>query len=431
MTTPREPYVSQDEAMLQDASRDMQIDAPLQPQVADSPSPPSRGGKKALLAIGIIILLVGLGMAGWLFARKNSPTTATVAKKTTNSDTSEVKTQTLLANTIAYAFKATDKDPFSIYSRPAIGGDRKEALVLDKKLIPLSSDVRGQSTVFNTDDGIYTSVDSGKTYKKIINLSAGQQVTSIKFSTTGQHIAYGYLAAADGKNVVKSVDLNGQNPTDLFSSDKAGVYVYAWNEIKNQIAFGEGCYGCDGHPSSYTLRDLKTKTNKDLLGALSKAIIVQSVSVSDDLSKVIYVAANADSGSAALSAGGAPYVVTEYDVSAAKAGFTKSIGTKGEKNPNGTDKYRTILVGFTIGTSKAYYADGATLYTLGDGGPKELVTVDKPILRILYVSDTNLIFGYGAESSDYNLINYGISDKKSTTIFQGDNNTVIFGVTTK
>ena len=236
------------------------------------------------------------------------------------------------------------------------------------------------------------------------------------------------------KNTVKTIGVDGKASTDLFTSDEAGVFMYGWNDSTNQVFYSKGCYNCDGSPSTYTLYDVKAKQGKEikLKTDAQKSYYIAGVAISDDMTKIVNVTAAPDTGSdVALSAGVAPYTVQTYDVKAGKLSTAATIGSKGEKNSNGTLKTYDVMTGFMAHSNTPYYAVGSNVYKIAGDKPTILYQADSPIFNVSYVSDTNVFAGSGKSSSDYTLYNYVVADKNATNIFNCDNQTIVIGVTDK
>lgn len=424
----------QEEELLQSAAEGVD-EADDQPSRGVKPTvPPKKSKKKPLLFLLILVLVALLGGGVWYFLQNHksaSSANATSKQNQTSTTTTPALTHTL--STVVYAFRASEKEPYSLYYRPALGGDRKEALKLSTSAVVSYYDTRGSNVVVASDDGIYSSTDQGKTYKKVIVLNTGQQVTSLKLSTDGSSMVYGLLEAGSGKNTVKSADLDGKNQADLFIADTAGVFIYAWNKAQQRIFYDQGCYFCDGNVPTGLLRDIKAKTVTKVLGP-DKINLATNPVISDDFSTIIYVEGVPVDPSLIDGLGlnaAAPYTVVVFNVKDGKATKLPPIGTKNEKNTNGTVKYRNFSLGFVAGTATPYYAEGMELNLVKDAKPSLLYKADQPFLDVSYVSDTNVLASTGTDTSDFLLANYSLADKKTTKIFMGDNNTVIFGVTEK
>ncbi len=392
-------------------------------------SPKSNKSKIWLLFAVVIIIVLAVGY-WFLIHNKKSKS----ASSNTTSQSQTVQTaNSFTPNTVAYAFKSKDTDPLIMYNRPAAGGDRTTAKSLANSEAITDSDVSGSNVVVASANALYASTDSGKTYTSILNLTGNAQLTSLKFSSDGQHIVFGYLPGTGGKNTVKITDLKGQNSKDLFTSTVNGVFIIAYNATKQQIIYQEGCFNCDGGPGLPVLRDLKTTKASDLISGL-KADELASVAVSSDFSTLVYAKASENSTAPQKALGvftGAPYTINSLNITNNKLIQIASFGVKGEKNTNGTLKSRQVQVGFVAGTNTPYYSNDTQLDTVKSGSPSLVYETTQPILIVQFVNEKQILAGYGTDTSDYTFVNYAIQSKKATTILQGDNNTIIFGVTTQ
>ncbi len=434
------PTYSKEDELLKDASKD--LEEPFFEE--ESQKPKKHHSKKPLLVLLVLVLLGGLGAGGWylvvkkqIFAKKNSPVASTTSKTSTQPAAQPSVNQDLSPSTVAYAYRDSTSVPYTLYYRPAAGGDRTEVMKLPKDFNIAYHDAQRGSVAFGSDSAVYVSADAGKSYAKIYETSAGGAITSVKLSAEGDRVAIG-LVPNFGSNVkggVFSVDLQGKDKKDLFDADKYAIYTIGWSSGKQKMAYAEGCYGCDGSRSAYKMRDLKTKNASDLIPGGDIKTLGFAQSISDDMTKLIYVESTYDP---AIKVDGpveyyssAPFKVKVLDYATSKTATIATIGTKNEKNANGTEKTRQFYTGFNSGSTKAYYAEGTSLYGVDGGSQSTLFTAGQPILGVGYVGKDQLLTWYGKDTSDFVLVNYGLSAKKETKIFGGDNNTVVLGVTTK
>ncbi len=388
--------------------------------------------KKKLLIVGLVILLIAGAAYWWFFAKdKNSKTTSQPSQ---TSQQLQSTNNSLTPNTVVYAFRAKDSDPFVVYWRPAEGGSRTDALKLEKGDILDSYDVEGAKVVFATKSGIYLSTDSGKSYKivTIINNSNPQTaVTSLKFSTEGNNIVYALLDGVSSKNTVKSINLDGTGSKDLFVGASGGVFLQRYSAKQQKIIYREGCYYCDGTPALPVERDLKTGSITKLMSTANAGEITD-LATSDDLSTIVY----AESTTVPSEDGPgpsffAPITIFKLDVASNKISKVTTFGSAGEKNANGSLKTHQIIVGFLTGTNNPYYTNDNSLYTVNSTSNSLTYQATKELLYVSFVGDNNVIAGSGASTSEFILSNYDTTNKKSATIFTGDNNTILFGVTTR
>ncbi len=435
MSTRRSSFVTREDELLQDASKGV-ADEPSSTPVQAKASKANRSVKKPLIALLIVAVLAGGGFAGWkILTKKSNQTTSSSTGIQTPNVQSQTANQLVPAN-VAYAYRASSGDAYTAYLRPAAGGDRSESLVGFSKLEPNASDVRGTSVAFATDDAIFASGDGGKSYKKIKELKAGEQVTSLRLSTDGTAIAYAFLSEVGGKNTAKSMDLQGKDLGELFSSDKAGIFIYQWNKNSQKIFYGEGCYNCDGNTPGDIVRDLKTSKTSNPVTKGQKLNLETQPAISDDFSTIVYVEGQPVSTSNDAGLGDfadPPYKVTVLDVKSGEAKTVATIGQKDAKNPNGTKKDWTIQTGFVAGSATPYYAAEGTLYKITNGTTESLLPTGQNIRDVYFVGDKVAILSTAKDStsSDFDLQTFNISTTKNTLILQGDANTSIFGVVTK
>ncbi len=394
---------------------------------------PPQGGHKYYRGPIIAALVVIIAVLVWLLIlKKPTKPHQTTTSTSTNSSQSSTAIPTTPDN-VAYAFKAKSSDPYSVYIRPAGGGARISAKTLVSSESISGSDVWGSNVAFSTDKGIYVSTDSGRDYTLVLSLTGGADITSLKISSDGLRIAYGYLSGVGAQNTVKSIDLSGKDSKDLFTSKKSGIYIVAWNNSLQKIVYREGCANCDGTPDLPVLRDLKTDKVTKLLSGLTVNELAD-IAVSSDFSTAVYAKSTENSAAPSQALGvftGAPYTISSIDLTTAKVTKIVSLGTVGEKNANGTLKSRVVHVGFVFASNTAFYSADTQLYLVKAASPTLTFEATKPILFVPFVGTSDVITGSGAATSDYSLSDYNLVTKKSTAVFQGDNNTVIFGITTK
>lgn len=405
-----------------------------------TPPKKPRDKKKLILVLVALIVLAALGYLAWSMMGKktNDSGTSTGAQNNQQTEAPQLSYDPV---SVVYAYKGDDKSPYTLYTRPVGGGDRVAAnLKLSANDNISSSDVKGSNVVVEIADNVYVSTDGGKNYKSILKVNEnkpttemGNQITSLKFSTDGKSIVYGWLRSDPRKNQVKTMDLTGQNTKVLFESSSAGVFIGQYSSQANKITYSEGCYNCDGNINiPVTLRDLKTNKTSTI-GNTDKALETVASDYSDDLSKYIYVTAVIDNsesegiGNATF----APYTVYVQDLASLKSTKIAGFGTAGEKNPNGTRRSRIVHAGFVAGTNTPYYTSDSQLYEIKSDKPSLVYEVKNNILYLPFVGENMIIVGDGSLTSDYILSSYDLSSKKASKIYSGDDNTYIFGVATE
>lgn len=387
-----------------------------------------RSPKKVLIFLLIIIVLAGVALALRMFVFKQKA--AAPDKNGTTQTSEQQKKEQMISydpDSVAYAFRAKEDEPYSIYLRPADGGDRTESMKLERDESVTYKDVVGQYVVFTTGKKAYASTNGGEKYEAVFSAKPGDEITSAKLSTDGKQFA---VATADdqGKGVARSYDLEGKNEKELVTSEKGAVFVHGFSAEKQQLVYSEGCYGCDGPRTAYKLYDIKGKSSKSILEE-AKPENIMDMSVSGSMGVIIYVAATP--GGNGPGPGVAPYTVYTYSTKDGKTTKITTVGKADEKNPNGTEKFRSFTTGFLAGTDTPYYAEGTDVNIIENNKAALLYQATKPVLFVPYASKDTVVVGAGDTTADYALSSYSLKNKKDTPIFQGDNNTVILGVTTK
>lgn len=431
------PRGSQEEVLIQSAAQGIdEVDD--QPQRSPVVMAPQKRSFKKPVIILLVALIVGVGGFFAWSALSSNKTDDTIKKQPASSQDAPRETLSYAPQNVIYAFRANNNDPYAIYYRPAGGGDRMEAMKLVSRDDGVTyADVRGSRIAFASTDAIYTSQDSGKTYKKITSLKAGEQVTSLKLSTDGTSIAYGLLPDVGSKNTVKTVSVDGKAEDDLFTSDKPGVFIYAWNKSLKQIFYQEGCYNCDGSVPGDMLRDLTTNKVTNPLTKSAESILTGQPVISDDFSTIVYQLGKTTAAGRTLDLGilgFPPYTINVFTVADSKTAAVATIGAAGQTNTNGTPKDWRVSVGFQAGTSNAYYTVDDELFSVNNGAGESIYKAPKIINDTYYLNFVQKSFIYDLYEDngiDFTLNNYGLKTLTNTKIFEGDSNTRVLGVTTR
>ncbi len=424
-----------DDDVLAETSKDLSNE---ESKPAKPPKQP-KNWKKFFKILLILILLAGIGFAAWYFLL--------FKKDNTNSATPQVETQetvqenTNTPDTVVYTYREKATDPDTLYWRPADSGERTKVKTFEKNVTIDHYDVFQNIVTYSTGKEIAVSTDGGRTYKQIVGINdnsasdaLGDQVTSLKISRDGKRVAYGFLPEnRDGQ--LFSVDLNGQDKKELLSIADNALFIEAWNASEDKMVYWKGCYNCGGISPNLQIRDLETKKDKQIINKGNAGDYgLADFSVSDDISTLVAVqgSPDPDPGEGLGITLVAPYKINSFDLSNLNKTQIETIGTAGEKNPNGTTKYRQIIVGFVSGTKDIYYTDDNDVYLVKDTEDASLLYNAKDnILHLPFASEEYVVAGAGPVDGDYQLAHYDVSTKKSAQIFIGDNQTTIVGVSTK
>lgn len=402
-----------------------------------------RNGKKALKILLVLILLAGIGVAAWYFLVKNKDTSSNTSSQQP-AQQAVVPENTNTPDTVVYAYHEKDTDPYTLYWRPAEGGERSKIATLSKNEVLNQFDVQKNVVAYSTDTGINVSTDAGRTFSPIVEFektdggnTLGDQVTSLQISKEGTKISYGFLKANTTEgNEATTVNLDGSDKEVLFTSKKPGVFIEAYSEKANKMVYWEGCYNCDGNFVDLKIRNLETNKDTTIEENLKNTVYgSRSFAISDDFSTLVAAQGTIDSsvdGGVGIALTG-PFTINKFDLKTLEKTQIATVGSKNEKSANGTPKYREVLVGFVAGSNTSlYYTDDESIYTSDDGSqPTMMFSANKNILFAPFIGTDSAITGSGEDTSDYLLTNYDVAAKKTTKIFAGDNNTVIIGVATK
>lgn len=427
------------------------------PETPDKPKP-EKSKKKLSKKTLLIALVVVLALAGGAYAyySKNKKVAAPASSNTQTS--AQTEPETVTADSVLYYSQPKFSEPFTIYKRPATGGERKAIMTLSGKVEGVyytvsKYDVRGQNAAFATNDGIYVSQDGGNTFKNVFPTDAAhtnndKTITSVRFSTDNKKLVFAIINATEDKakdvvnmdNVVKIMDLDGKNVSDLHTFDeRVGIFIYSYNPSTQDLVYATGCYFCDGGPSTPRLMNIKTGSDKTLLTVDDKTNIYNGASANNAGTKLVYYLGNHNQ-SAEEAIGGVgfqgvpPYKIMELDVASAKSTEIATVGTANEKASDGNFKTYWIQTGFTADKSAPYYTADNKLFVLSGSKSSLLFEATRNIMLVPYASaDVELtnIENAKHDNGDYTLFRYETSGQKTTSIFEGDFNTYTMGVTTK
>lgn len=433
-----------DDALLQSASSDMGEEVGVPPPAEFKPK--SGKGKKVFFLLFLLALIAG-GAAAYYFLVYKKATPAQPAASAPAQETA----LTYEPDTIPYAFQTKSSAPRTIYTRPATGGDRVEATLNstdggEPKPFTVSAKAgiegitSGQSVAILADDILYISKDAGKSYSQVYELKGGQTITSMKFSTDSSKLAFALLDNSTSKNTVSSIDLDGQNKTELFVSPKAAILITGWDQAAQKIVYQSATkYGSDGNYENLQLLEIESGKTTQLLEDVADDELA-SIAISNDLTKLVYVTMTADQAIKVESLTGyyigPPNTVSVLDIESGESEKVATLGKKGDKNPNGTYAYVDTKVGFLINSDTPYYIskEGVVEKVLvpqgADSEADSIFESAMPIEQVLYANEAQAIVYSGADANDSALIN-NTNGGESITILEGDSNTTLFGATTK
>ncbi len=435
-TPPLEPNLSREESILKSAGEGLEESVqPAEPvnQVV-VPTGPKKSHKK-LIGVLVALIIVGAAGASAYFVLGGKKTDAPTKVADTKPAVVTKPANTYTPDKINYAFRAKDTDLFSIYYRPSVGGQRTEVTKLDNiDQYPQSSVVK-DAVAYAVGRDVFFSSDSGVTFKKIYTLSQTELANGILISNDLKRIA---ISAFDEKNITPtilfSINVDGKDKQEHVRLTETSLSPIGYNNTDQKIAYDEGCTQCDGPRTAYKIYDVKTKKSTDIV-KVTERNYYNDFAISDDLSTFVFVTGDIYSGDQAGpgSATAAPYKVNVINLASGKAELASTMGKRGEKNPNGTDKLRFIKVGFMAGKNTPYFTDEDKLSKFEAGKVSLVYQADKNIFDVHYVGDKTAIVSTKAspETSDEDLVSYDRIANKTTNILIADANTSIFGVTTK
>jgi hypothetical protein len=329
-----------------------------------------------------------------------------------------------------FAARADNEGTYTIYNLPADGGDKVVARRLDVSETPKQADVEGNMVLYGTLGGYYLSQDGGRDYTEVIHNAILDEITSAKISKDKKGVAYGLLNS-EGVNVVRAYDNDTGKVRDLFSNGDRSVFIHAWNANIGKMIYSETCNGCNSPTNRLILRDLNTGATKEIYN--DSAVSIISIETSEDFKTMLFVTAAIDTSlyGTSINASGPPYTVRSMNLDNASSTVVETFGSKGEKRPDGSIYFRNIWVGFTTSPNpKPYFAEGRKITVLDGQSKNSLYEFDQDIQNIGYVSDITIVAGVGT-ANKWTINKYSVQDKKAERLFDGDRETVVFGVSNK
>lgn len=411
-----------DDSLLQSAAKNMSDDEVGVPPPSDF-KPKSGKGKKIFFFLFLLALIAG-GAAAYYFLVYKKPAPAPIIETPTEAPAAN----TFTPENVAYAFREKASDPYGIYLRPVGGGERVEVGELSKQYYP-NTDIYGQNIVILSDNKLLMSTDGGKTYSQILETEAGQDITSVAFNTDGTKLGVAILDTEKSQNTVSSMGLDGQNAVEIFTSkDHQGISLMGWDD--QNVIFDTFTPNSDGNTPNPYHYSVETKKSTRIIKPVSGTQTIHA-DVSDDLTKLVYVAAKATlNADDPLALPLAPHTVSIVDIASAETKTIATVGKAGEQANNGTPLQRDTLVGFMVNSTTPYYTDRGKLFTVSGEEPVLSYEADKTIVSVSFVSEKSVIASSGTYE-DFVLTNFDVATEATTTILEGDAQTVIFGVTTK
>ncbi len=408
-------------------------DAPL-PSEPDTPPKKPKSKKKLLIIIGIVVAVLLTAGALWYFLIRDSGQTAETSQEQQVAEVTEREYEGL-PDTVAYAYRDIDSEPYKIYTRPAVSGERAEAMTLPAGVYISHSAVHGNQVVFVTEPEaatdevltIWYSDDAGASYREIYKDEAitaedsiGTQVTSIIFSTDGSVVLAGILPA-DGGNQVTELSLDGLNQQKvIFTTDDRGVALEGYDRANQKTLYFSGCYNCDG--IIHKTLNLYDESSDSTVTVYDSPVVQLNVAVKDDFSKVLISEGTSDESTADELGGGlaAPYTIKTIAV---EEGAVAETLTQ-------VDELVTE-VGYTYADT-GYYVTQQEIIRLNDATPSLAYETAGIIINsgAYFVGEDSVVVAVG-EFFDFALDYFKSGSEAPVNVLQGDANTIVFGVPIK
>lgn len=395
----------------------------------------SQGKAKTRSRLAVVMVIVGLllvfmSVAYFIFLRDNDDTTDTPKTNAAQNQQAGSDAKQLEPLTVAYAHTTGEAPVF--YWRSADGGDRQTASTLPNRNYVSHYDVWGESVAvvvegdYETESppAIWFSKDGGKSYSKTLDVAKGHQITSLKFSNDGTVLVFGDLDSFGGTNQVKEVNITNRQSKLLFTSEKSGVFIKAYNRATSQLGYFEGCYNCDGNTYTELLvRDIVKNETK----VLYKSDAFIWAEFNREATEVVLVSGQVNPNPMDLGDRGlAPFKLRKIFL---ESGEQVQLTSSFDSAP--------VRVGYLSDTAEPYIVLDKKIQMLSGTSVSTLYETTATIFDAYYVSSKSVFvatassvdeYGWSAETQ---LQRFDIEGQKTTTLLEADQNTRIFGVTAK
>ena len=347
---------------------------------------------KFLIIIAVIVVIT----IGWLiFARGQQATTASGALPNTPSASLDGLVFVVRQNaskTVEPKLLNLATATLTTTSAPALGPFTDA--------FAQRADIKGQKVLFSIDDQLFLSQDGGRTYAYVYgDEGSGHAIASAKLSQDGSRIAFSeYVPGVDG-NSVQSMDLSGQNQTQLFTTPSSGTNIIGWNDTS--LIYRLSYASCDSVPvvcGRYNLNGI-VKHNlatgaDDAIVPVNKYIMYSSdMKVSDDMTHLAFVGGSikklpqSDGETGYTSK--APYTVVDYNLSTMKSSTVATIQPQAGDDKKAIDHY--VTASFFYKSNSVYYSADKNIYAASDT-KRPLYAADGNIRSLLLANNKQLIF---------------------------------------
>lgn len=405
-------------------------DAPLLSEV-NQPKPKA-SKKKLLIIITALALLLLAGAAVWYFILNDDNGGTQQNQEPANQNSAEIPQYQGVPDRVAYAYRDSDVLPYTLYFRPAIGGERTEVMTLPEGSYISQSTVKGNKVALaiqaeaggDAPSSILYSSDGGASYQKIYEAAdamdegqLGEQVTSMVFSSDETTLLAGILGPEFAGNKVTEFQLDGLDSKVLFEAEENGIFLKGYDRQAQRILYFDGCYNCDGNLfSQLKLYDVSSGSSSVIYTSETGDL---KFSISPEYSEILIADGQLDNSGDGMGVALQP----PFEIKKISLSDTSQVETLE------TVDQQVLDVGYTQGGTP-YYAGEQAVVKLGDSPGTVYETAGSiSYPGVYFVGEDSVVVATG-EPIDF-LLDYYEQSSEAVNILAGDSNTVIFGVTIK
>lgn len=392
------------------------------------------GGIVFVVFILVAVIFAFMGQAPKQTTEKDS------ARKTTSDESGSIENNSLLVQTqFMYAQVDTTQQKTTIFRRPE-GADVSQKVIEVSGVFKETQYTRLSGNVaFAIGQDVYTSSDSGISFKKIFTSRPSEEVTSLRFSKHKAKLlvavtnAYGNVAGTQYGNHLYKMDVDGANQEKVLELSDVGVFIKDWSIESGNILYQSGCNKCDQATRTSAIYSVKTKKTINL--PVQDGNRIGNLALNDAGTKTIYSTALHDPtisvyGSLKNGYYGPPYEIRKYDINNKQDRVVQKIG-KRLTNPKSYDviplQPLIATAGTKYGRQHYYLYDGKITLLYDDNHTEYLMDAPKNLKDVLFVSEEQVLVTIKNESG-WKLVSFIPSSKSQQVLFEATSNDIPLGM---
>lgn len=410
------------------------------PTIAPTPKPKKRKLWLIILVVAIL-LLAGASAGAYMYssnrAGEDSATSNEASGEVEKEDNEELSKPKIGVTPlrVIYAFREKDTDPYTIYSRPADGGERTELFTAGTTGWGRAS-TNGQVYLVYDEFNIWVSTDKGVSFKNILKSQETDPITSAVVSYDGK-IVYaiwpGYYDQTEGDKAggqLRSMEPGGTADKLVKQLTTAGYLVGA--DVSNNIVlYRQGCYNCDGVSGTVYKYDPSTQAETTVFSPKSEYTTLQKVA-SVDATKLLYLEYSIDQTPPAEGCFGecvtGPVSLVEVEVDSGESRTLATFEEADYQDKPGYDQSAELRVGYAYdsnGAALPYYTNTDNQVILVSGSkPSTMYESSQTLRDVMFVSGAGVIAASG-KYDNYILNNFNPANQQNAQILNGDTNTIL------